>query len=449
MNQTTNLGVNNDSGQPAAADLILRARELLPPGTGKIEPKSVDEVARHTHLLFGCIAKEQDDAVALQCLALIGMAILRGSKETAKRKPKAIRWAANTPPSLQVLASDEERRAVIKLLPSATSSWVAPYAFREAPNPSYGKDLVGDLVKWACKSTQTNADFIVAFKEVFRGGVALDIERTGLIFKAFLKCLTEAQIASGTQFSDAFLDLAIELNSFCIISGAASKQRLALQTYGLALVDTISSKEPAVLFDPKTQQAIISLSSLSTGWSHSAEKLLTRLAGRMISISLLNSQIHGVEGSSDIRSILALAGKTLPLENTGKLFSAQRAIIKELLQPFTSTGDGAPKTPSPDASIQEQIATLLLAWDAFRKLLPSADIAKEIDFLVESISAKASVERFGQVGEIQSFHPMQHHLLDSGDSPPSSITIEVAGVRSIRTDGSFRVLIKALAAPAK
>lgn len=449
MNHTANVGVNGDSGQPKPADLIIRTRELLAPGVKKIEPKLAGEVARQTHLLTICFAKEQDDTVALQCLALIGVAVVRGSKETAKRKPKAIRWTTNTPPSLQILASDEERRAVIKLLPSVTSTWVAPYAFREAANPSYGKDLVGDLVKWACKSAKTNADFIGALEEAFRGGVTMEMERIGVVLKVFLKCLGEAQVAAGARFPEAFLDLAIALNSFCLISGATSKQRLALQSYGLALVDMISSKEPAVLFDPQTQRAIISLSTLSTGWNNPSDKLLQRLAGRMISISLLNSQIHGVEGSSEIRDILAFAGKVLPLEKTGKIFSAQRAVIRELLQPIASTGDEAPKASSPDASVQEQIATLLLAWDAFRASLPNADIAKEIEFLIESISAKASVERLGQVGEIQSFHPLQHHLLDSDDFPPASIRIEVPGVRSVRSDGSFRVLIKALAVPTK
>jgi hypothetical protein len=449
MNQNANVGADGNPAQPEAADLLMRMRELLPAGAKKIEPALAADVARQTHLLTICFAKEQDEIVALQCLALIGVAIVRGSKETAKRKPKAIRWTSSTPPSLQVLASDEERRAAIKLLPSATNTWVVPYALRESAIPLYGKDLVAELVKWACKSVETNADLLAALEQWLRSGVTTDIDRIALVLKVFLKSFSEAPIPIGLQFSEAFLDLASALNTYCLVSGATSKQKLTLQSFGLALIDTVSSKEPAILFTPQIQQAIISLSALSNGWKKPSDKLLQRLAGRMLSISLLSSQIHGIEGSSDIRSILALAAKALPLERTGKVFSAQRVAIKELLQPIAPTEDGATKASSPNASIQEQIATLLLAWDAFRRTLPSPDLAKEIDYLIESISTKVSVERFGQPGEIQSFHPLRHNLLDSEESPPTSVKIEVPGVRANRADGSFRVLVKALTVPAK
>ena len=449
MNQNANVGADGNPAQPDAADLLMRMRDLLPAGAKKIESALAADVARQTHLLTICFAKEQDEAVALQCLALIGVAIVRGSKETAKRKPKAIRWTTNTPPSLQVLASDEEKRAAIRLFPSITGTWIAPYAFREAANPSHGKDLVAELIKWAFKSAETNANLIEVLEEAFRTGVMIDIERIGLVLKVFLKCLAEAQMPIGVRFSEALLELAKSLCTFCLISGATDKQKLALQSFGLALVDAVSSKEPAILFNPQTQQAVIALSTLSNGWKNPSEKLLQRLAGRMISISLLSAEMHGVEGSSDIRSILALAAKALPLEKTGKTFAAQRAVIKELLQPIATVEVGAPKTSATDSSMQEQVATLLLAWDAFRLSLPNAEIAKEIDYLIESISTKASVERFGQPGDIQAFHPLQHHLLDSEDSHPASVTIEVPGVRANRADGSFRILIKALAVPAK
>ena len=171
--------------QPQTKELISQMRALIGAGTKRLSRESSDEVARKANLLAVRFANETDDTLALQCVALISVAAIKGSKEAAKRRPKATRWQTSTPPSLEALASDEERRAAIKFFGSMKAPWVVSYALHQAANLAIGKETVADLIKWAYASAATSSEFVAALAAALRYGVA-NPDRIALVLNVSL-----------------------------------------------------------------------------------------------------------------------------------------------------------------------------------------------------------------------------------------------------------------------
>ena len=447
MTQTSNPPESQLPKQSEASDLIQQLRNLLDSGAKRIASDSSEEVARKVNQLAVCFINEQDNSIALQCVALVGIAAAKGSKEAEKRKPKLTRWMASAPPSLQILETDGERRAATKLLSSIKTGWVPDYAFREGIALASSVQLVTDLIKWAYASVETGAEFATALAGIFHASSAATAERNELIFKISLKCLGEARVAAGSGFSDAFLMLATALAEHCKAVSAPPKSAAAFQTLGLAIADVVSSQEPGLLFEVGFQKALTELSTIGNGWAKTAMKTLMAIGGRMLSIAFLNARIHSEPEGVDFAAIAGSARKTLPLEKAAKKFSSQRHLINDVLQPKSRDTNDAMATLPADPQLYEQVAALIVAWDALRATHLDEAVSKEVQLQIDAIAANSSLDRIGQIGESEPYRPLQHHLMISVDSPPDAVRIEVPGVRSLRPDGTFRVLIKALATP--
>lgn len=445
MNEPVESGAPESAHRQKALELVSQLRTLLALDQQKRAPEVLDEIGKATNLLAVYFSTEPDDTVALQCISMIGLAILKGSKEAAKRKPKTTRWAEKSPPTLEVLASSEERRAAVKFLSSITSGWVVAYAFREAADHSSDKQLVEDLLKWAGSAAASKADFIFELASILTVVIPNQAVGYSIILKAFSKYLNETRVSAGARFPDSILSLSSALDVLAK-TYLADKKMLDIAMFFLTSIDCVSAQEPAVLFEPKIFRAMASLSMIAPGWGKGAEKVLCRLGERIISIFLLSVQMHGIEGSGGICALMVSANNVLPIGLISKRFPAQRALINEALGQVR-LGDG--ESPVGDVTLHDQIAALLVAWDAFRESLLDASATNEIEFLVESIAARARIERIGKVGEMETFHPLQHHVIGGGELPPVSVRINVPGVRIVRDDGSFRVLIKALTEPVK
>ena len=445
MHETVESGAPDSAHRPKTLELVSQLRALFALDLQKRAPDVLDEIGKATNLLAVCFSSESDDAIALQCISMIGLAIVKGSKEAAKRKPKTTRWAEKAPPTLQVLASSEERRAAVKFLSSITSGWVVAYAFREAADHSSDKQLVEDLLKWAGAAAASKADFIFALASILTVVIPNQAVGYSIILKTFAKCLSETRVSAGARFPDSILSLSSALDVLAK-TYLADKKMPDLAMFGLASIDSVSAQEPAILFEPKVHRAMASLSTIAPGWGKGAEKVLSRFGERIISVFLLSVQMHGIEGSGEICALMVSANKVLPIGLISKRFPAQRALINEALGQVR-LGDG--ESPVGDVTLHDQIAALLVAWDAYRESLIDATPANEIEFLVESISATAGIGRIGKVGEMETFHPLHHHVIGAGEFPPVSVRINVPGVRIVRDDGSFRVLIKALTEPVK
>ena len=424
--------------------LIESLRSLLPLGKGKIDLTAAEDVGRKVNRLAINFPKEQDEAIAFQSFALIGLAIAKGSKEAAKRKPRPARWLNDAPPSLQVLLNDDERRAAIKLLAPSKPSWVVWYAMREAADAQTSKELSNDLVKWATAASATQADLIKGLSNVIRAHQTTSVERIKQVLKLGMKLLAASDTEAGARFGDEFAAFALAIAEFCRGMDTSLKTTIEMQGVALSLVEVMSAREPAVLVAQLTLRGLVILSELPGGWPKSLQKQLTSLSRRVLSMSLQEAKMHGVDDSVDVRRLLTFAAQVLPIEKVALRFLSDREVVKSLLAPMQDVAAGGSVEVSVNSGLQEQVAALLVAWDTFRSGLVEPASANEVGSLVALVASKAKVEAFGLKGEVVPFQPLQHFLVDTSITPPANVRIEIPGVRAMRSDESYRVLTRAL-----
>ncbi len=431
-----------------SAQLIENLRALIPLAKGKITPGAVDDVGRSVNRLAINFPKLQDEIIAFQCFALIALAIAKGSKEAAKRKPRPVRWVNAVPPSLQVLLNDDERRAAIRLLAPLKASWMVGYALREAADTQTSKALASDLVKWASVASATLADLIKGLSNVIRADKTAGLERIVQVLKLCTKWLPVSDAVAGPHFSEEFADFSSAIADCSRGIDTLPKSILEMQGVALSLVEIISAREPAVLLDQVTLRGLLILSELNGGWPRSLQKQLTSLSRRMVSMVLEQVKTHGLDDSVDLRRLLAFAIQFLPIEKVAARFQADSDIFKSLLAPMQEAPAGRSLEVSVNSGIQEQVAALLVAWHNLRSTLAELAGANEVESLVALVASKVKVETFGKKGDVVPFQPLQHFLGNTGTTPPTNVRIEIPGVRAVRSNDSYRVLTRALVYPA-
>ena len=430
-----------------STQLLETLRSLLPLGKRKIDLGTIEDVDRTVNRLAINFPKEQDDAIALQGFALIGLAIAKGSKEAAKRKPRPTRWLNDAPPSLQALLNDDERHAAVKLLAPLKASWVVSYAMREAADALTSKELVNDLVKWASAASATQADLVKGLSNVIRAYQTNSLERIKQVLKLGMKLLAASDTEAGARFADEFTDFASAVSDFCRSMDTLPETTAEMQGVALSLVEVISAREPAVLLAQSTLRGLVILSQFPGGWPKSLNKQLTSLSRRMLSTSLPQATMHGVDNSVEVKQLLRFAAQILPIEKVASRFMSDRDVVKRLLAPIEEEPARGAADVSVNSGIQEQVAALLLTWEAFRSGLADPASANEVGSLVALVASKAKVEIFGARGEVVSFQPLQHFLGDASTTLPANVRIEIPGVRAVRSDESYRVLTRALVYP--
>jgi len=429
------------------AALIRTVRSLLSASSEKILPNFADEVGRKVNLLAVAFPKEKDQVLALESFALIGVAIGKGSKDAGKRKPNPVRWAAEAPPSIQNLANDDERRAAIKLLMPLKAPWAVWYAMREAADEKNSKELTVDLVKWAGAASASQAAFIGGMADVVRARQTTSLDRISLVFKLGLKLVAQGEAEAGTRFPERFEDFARCISDFCRNLDAAPKTSASMQATALGVLEAVSGREPAVLLAPMTLRGLVVLSEVLGGWPKALQKQVATLSKRVLSMSILQIRLHGLEGSLEVKRILAFARQALPIDKVKARFLSESESIEALLAPVDEAPAGVRPSISANSGVQEQVAALLVAWDALSVTLAQPVDTREVESLLAMVAKKIDVDRLGMKGEVVPFQPFQHYLVDATTAPPATVRIYVPGVRAVRPDGSFRVLTRALVNP--
>ena len=431
-----------------STQILDALRSMLPLGKGKIGQEFTEDVGRKVNRLAINLQKEPDETIAFQCLALIGLAIAKGNKEAAKRKPRPVRWVNAAPPSMQTLRSDNERLGAVKLLAPLKASWVIGYALREAADAKTSKMLANELVKWASVASATHADLVKSLSIIIRANQTISSDRIVQVLKLSTKWLPSSEVEAGAHFAEEFSDLASAIADFGRGMSSSPKTVLEMQEVALSLLEVISTREPAVLLDQTTLRGLAILSKLPGGWPKSLQKHLPSIGRRMVSMALQQIKMHGLNDCVDVRRLLAFASHFLPIEKVSSRFLADREIIKSLFAPIQEAPLGGSVEVSVNSGIQEQVAALLVAWHHYRSGLSEPTGANEVGSLVALVASKAKVETFGSKGDVVPFQPLQHFLGDTSTPPPTNVRIEIPGVRAVRSDESHRVLTRALVYPA-
>ena len=92
-------------------------------------------------------------------------------------------------------------------------------------------------------------------------------------------------------------------------------------------------------------------------------------------------------------------------------------------------------------AIQDGVGDTLLAWHRFKAGQGSME---EVEHMLNYLATKASVETFGQEGEITKFAPFEHYVIDHAGEEVREVAVVRLGSRAIRDDGSTRTITRAL-----
>lgn len=441
---SSNSPVTNEAD---TAEIVAVLRSLLPLNKKKIDQKFADEIDRKVNLLVIKLQKESNDLLAFQCLGLIGLAIIKGSKSAAKQKIRPVRWLDTAPPALNALGNDEERLGAIKLLGQLKANWKVSYVLKEAADPHTSKVLCNELVKLAIASSATYADLLNGLSDIIRTNLKIDINYANQILKLVAKLLPSIEIESGGYFGEEFSNLASSVVDLSQITHASSKAIIEIQKSTLGILETISAREPTILLSEKTLQGLTSLSKQPEGLPKSLHKYLSPLSSRIVSTVLQHVKMYGMNNTVEVRQLLEFASHCLPIEKASAKFIADRELVKAILLPTKDPAIEDSDELSAHSGIQEQIAALLISWYRYCSDLPDPSVANEVSALVNLVASKAKIELYGSKGDLVQYQPLQHFLGDSSAKPPTNVRIEIPGARLLRSDNSQRVLTRALVFP--
>lgn len=431
------------------AEIVSALRSLLPLGKKKIDQNFSNDIDRKVNLLTVKLSKEPNEELAFQCLGLIGVAITKGSKSTAKQKIRPTRWADTTPPALNALNNDDERFGAIKLLSPLKSSWKVSYALNEAINTQTSKALTNELVKFAVMASTSHAEFIHGLNEIARENILNNPDSFSQVLRLVVKILPATEIETGIFFGDEFSKLASTIAGFVQEPQASSKTALEIQKCMFAILEIITSRDSTFLLSEKTLQGLTNLSKQRGGWPKSLQKQLNYLSSQIICTVLQHVKMYGMANTTEVRQLLEYAAHCLPLEKASEKFITEREIVKNILSPIRKSSNEDSGEPPTQPGIQEQIAALLISWQRYFSDLADPSDALEINSLVDLVASKARLEMYGSKGDVVQYQPLQHFLGDSSGRPPESVRVEIPGVRVLRSDNTQRVLTRALVFPVK
>ncbi len=422
--------------------LVADLRESLLTPAKRIPATQADGVSRRVNLLAVQYANLQDDLSALECVALIGLAQIKGNKEAAKKSLKFARWAEMAPPLLERLKTDLERRGVVKQFSSFRAPWVSTYIGKALCVDQQERELTTDLVAWAFSASESAADFQFTIAGAISNGLGGNAARLNLARKLALKCLAGNRIVAGEHYPEAFAFLVSVLKNAIPTFSITVKDATALQVFAIEIIDQITAREPALLLNQVVLQAIGSAKSIAGAWSSGSQKRLELLCGRVLSVGTLTRLAGLRDSSGEVSAIFKQAFGVLPLEKVAKRNGGQQELLKILLRGFDEASLSS-ELAQPQG-LAGKVAALLLAWNGVSgKLADKTDFA-EVELQIGAIARSVSVEQFGMCGERKVYHPLEHDLVERDGEIPESVKIEVPGARVMREDGSYRILIKAI-----
>lgn len=412
-------------------ETINKARDLLNSQGKKLTGEALEEIERSINLLCAKF-NDLDDHLALQVCGLIGLAIAKGSKNAAKKKPKLSRWNSDEPPSLTELTGTAERYGAIKLLKSIKGAWIANYAYINAAQCSGDKQTTSALLKWIETGTTSSIDILLGLTE----------------FLTILPTSTEKQVETILKQAPTAFDLqhtgdtnAFSCAFFETVNAAINALKSNAPYFGkvnpveimVSVCEKASGLNPQILFSPEIQNALGYALDAIAKPSKATSLALSKIGNRLLSLGAWHVKLHGNDGSTSILETLCSIDSNLSLSTIAK----KSADYSHLLIKSESKKTKTVST----ADIHTLASSLLLAWENISRDPSLVKIGGEVTSLIHSISLTLGLIRFGVAGQTISYDPFRH-FIDS--EPTNNVVIVIPGIAVTRIDGSERVLVKAV-----
>ncbi len=388
--------------------------------------------------------QEPDAIQALRAASLITAAQVAGVKDAKKRALKLTRWSEDRPPALHFLPREDERLACIAMLSKLNVSWAKEYVAEALADPQLPSSAVPELLRWARHLYPELSELAPAFAQWLHGSASP--ERLLSMLKEAPRLFKAGVNHRNRELAEAFAKVA-EGALAGLGSPADAKQVSACLLASIALAQELATSCPAILLEAPTVATLVRLRP-GDGAPVAAKPLDQHLAVlAAATLSLLQAEVerYGAAAIAHWLPVMPLFRQAYPTWN--KLL-AEAAQQSPALQQWMRSAPAEAQGPQNSSYEHEAVfAQLLPAWQQFVSELPGAPQTRALTQWIEAAARHANVEYLGTIGEVLDFDPLEHQIAEGADSPPQRVRLVRSGVLARRSDGSSRVLVRAVVVP--
>ena len=215
----------------------------------------------------------------------------------------------------------------------------------------------------------------------------------------------------------------------------------------IGAIDSLTSSRPGLLCEQRTSALLREASRYADLWSATTKQTAVRIFRRVID---LLEYLYSVNPEPNAEVVSGVARGYLSALSKKFEIRSQREQLTRLASALADLEPSGAAFSSAASEIEQSVAGLLVDWDS---LVESGQRdASGLEFeqfgrQIDNVARQAQIERFGTPGEVVIYEPLQQHLTMSTEAPPLRVRIRKAGTRKRRGDGTFRVVLKALADP--
>ncbi len=435
----------NETGISDARVLIDRLKQILL-DKKSLGTKEKDEAERLVALCSIQFQKENNEDLAFELMAIIGVAKSKGLKQARTRTINLSRWLHNSPPSIVLLKTQEEQVAAIQSLSSIKFSWSAEYIMRALTQHVQADPVNLALFQWGKKSSHSIEYFIEAIYTPFFSSVT-DLETAIKYLKTTNKLLSPLVTAHPNKIAIALNNLSQTLVDLLQVTLKSEKKREVLAlSLTLGVFTECWHQIPPLLLQPNF---ISGFSKVITALNQ--RKKIPASKFSQIETATLNTLSDCIARAPD--SSLSTFHASRPLwESTFPNYSKLLKIASrddQNLKAFIEYIPGALNQQAPSTDSAESTFTeLLLAWNAQVKETADQQGLEHLTSLIFRAAKHSNIESFGVIGTTVPFDPIWHTLSSQVLAIPKSVSILTPGVLVYRSDGTKRVLVPAFTVPA-
>ena len=409
------------------------------------DAKSSDHQDRAGRLISILLQLHQDHGLSnefwLEALAMVRRAQKSGVRDAKKRVIPTARFLESAPPSLDCLTDVEDRRAAVEVISTIKAAWCCEYISETLRRPSCDKSQVAGLVNWKRQIAKDKNGFLNDLLDDL-GATTAGVELKLTLIKEgarYLKDIVPTKDTCAATNVFRFLEKA-----WPILSNPDTGERVSqgILTLVEEYLDETRRQCPLVLLQPIFVNAIRQLTAQlkSVPVKNPLEKTLSSLSQATISTLVTLLESRGNSTSDLAKAMLPTWHNAYP--TFGKLWRSSNRNGVSLADLIAEEQTAHLETE--DDAIASAFARLLPAWHQHLSGDNEIESRNALNEMIRSAALACRIDYLGSPGEVCFYDPISHHLSTDQTVVSTQIRIVRPGVRQIRSDGTFRVVIRAL-----
>ena len=385
---------------------------------------------------------DTSDKEFLECIMLVAKAQGAGSKIAKKKNINVGRYKDRAPIDFSLFQDAGDQKIVLNLLSKVRAHWCLKFLSEILQNSKVDKTIISILVRWAGKCADSPADLWTAVISPLISS-NIDERKQIAVIKEFEKCSIDFikqqdPDKSILEFKELLNIISQTLNQIT----DSKKLSSAIISTTINYISIIRTEIPTSIID-RIFIAGISQFSITLKekdqikqWDSYRARLSKSAASVLNSLTKLLGPTSAEYWSNYLPSLIQAYPK---FSDDLYEFESKNQFIKVLLGGKQESNISL----NSQYEIETNVCNLLLNWMIFRNQHKNITETETLDVLIKNVGKSLDIEYFGNVGTTCDYDPIEHNLIDQGNTA-TSVTILQNGVIITRADGSKKILHPAI-----